>query len=73
MPEVSGEFVELAAVKQKGGKVVRAWAVEGDLDVSQVKSNTFEMEWPPRSGKKREFPEVDRAEFFGVKAALERA
>src|SRR5438876_8329080 len=52
-------------LKQKGGKIVHAWAFEGDLpEPFEVKSNLFEMEWPPRSGKLKEFPEVDRAEFF---------
>jgi len=62
----AGEFVPLGSVKQKGGKVVHAWAVEGELDVAAVKSNTFEMEWPPRSGKRQAFPEVDRAAWFDL-------
>ena len=61
----SGNLIELGSIKQKGGKVVHAWAFEGDLPPSfKLKSNTFEIEWPPRSGKLKEFPEVDRAEFF---------
>ena len=64
-----GDIVSVGSVKQKGGKVVHAWAVQGDLDVTAVKSNTFEMEWPPRSGKKQAFPEVDRAEWFDPAAA----
>jgi predicted NUDIX family NTP pyrophosphohydrolase len=56
--------VALGEIRQKGGKRVLAWAVEGDLPPSAVKSNTFEIEWPPRSGRKQRFPEVDRAEFF---------
>jgi predicted NUDIX family NTP pyrophosphohydrolase len=68
----SGELVELGSVKQKGGKVVSAWAAEGDLDTGSVRSNTFTMEWPPRSGRTEEFPEVDRAEWFGVEAAREK-
>lgn len=61
----SGDWIELGSVKQKGGKIVYAWAFEGDLPASfQLKSNTFEMEWPPRSGKRKQFPEIDRAEFF---------
>jgi predicted NUDIX family NTP pyrophosphohydrolase len=67
-----GELVELGSVKQKGGKVVSAWAVEGDLDVDSVHSNTFTMEWPPRSGRTAEFPEIDRAEWFGVEEAREK-
>jgi predicted NUDIX family NTP pyrophosphohydrolase len=61
----SGKWIELGSVKQKGGKIVHAWAFEGDLPESfQLNCNTFEMEWPPRSGILRQFPEVDRAEFF---------
>ena len=67
-----GGFVELGAVKQAGGKVVRAWAVEGDCDPAALKSNLFEMEWPPRSGRKAEFPEVDRAGWFSMAEARER-
>lgn len=67
-----GEFVELAAVKQAGGKVVRAWAVQGDFDPAALRSNTFEMEWPPRSGMKQSFPEVDRAEWFCLDEAAEK-
>ena len=60
-----GEWIELGSIKQKGGKTVHAWAFEGDLpEPFELKCNTFEMEWPPRSGKMREFPEIDRAEFF---------
>jgi predicted NUDIX family NTP pyrophosphohydrolase len=67
-----GELVELGSVKQKGGKVVSAWAAQGDLDAGSVRSNTFTMEWPPRSGRTAEFPEIDRAEWFGVDAAREK-
>ena len=67
-----GKFVELTPVKQKGGKLVRAWAVEGDCDPSQCRSNTFEMEWPPKSGKVAVFPEVDRVEWFSAEAAREK-
>jgi predicted NUDIX family NTP pyrophosphohydrolase len=56
--------IELGEVRQSGGKVVAAWAVEGDVDVTEIESNTFEMEWPPRSGATRSFPEVDRAGWF---------
>jgi predicted NUDIX family NTP pyrophosphohydrolase len=60
-----GNWIELGSIKQKGGKTVHAWAFEGDLPNSfKLKSNTFEMEWPPRSGKFKQFPEIDRAEFF---------
>jgi predicted NUDIX family NTP pyrophosphohydrolase len=65
----TGEFLPLAAIKQKGGKIVRAWAVRADWNPAELKSNTFEIEWPPRSGKFQAFPEVDRAEFFGIEMA----
>jgi predicted NUDIX family NTP pyrophosphohydrolase len=69
-PEVEpDEMVELGSIRQKGGKVVHAWAVEGDFDPAELDSNTFSMEWPPRSGNDREFPEVDRAEWFDPGAA----
>ncbi len=64
-PKTLRGWIELGSIKQKGGKIVHGWAFEGDLPESfEVKSNLFEMEWPPRSGKLKEFPEVDRAEFF---------
>ena len=60
-----GDFIPLGSIKQKGGKTVHAWAFQGDLPQNfQLKSNTFEIEFPPRSGKFKEFPEIDRAEFF---------
>ena len=59
-------------MRQKSGKVVQAWALEGDLDATAIRSNTFELEWPPRSGRMREFPEVDRAEWFALDEARER-
>jgi predicted NUDIX family NTP pyrophosphohydrolase len=65
----SGPFVPLKPVKQKGGKVVHAWAFVGDCDPVAIKSNTFTMEWPPRSGQQMEFPEIDRAEFFDLATA----
>ncbi len=64
-----GSFIVLAPVTQKGGKTVLAWAVEGDCDAERIRSNTFSLEWPPRSGKMREFPEVDRAGWFGYDEA----
>jgi predicted NUDIX family NTP pyrophosphohydrolase len=68
--EASGDWMELGSVKQKGGKTVHAWAFAGDLeDDFKLVSNTFEMEWPPRSGKMQRFPEVDRARFFSVEEA----
>jgi predicted NUDIX family NTP pyrophosphohydrolase len=70
--EASGEFLPLGEIEQKGGKVVHAWAVEGDCVAGNCRSNSFKMEWPPRSGKWAEFPEVDRAEFFDLAAAREK-
>jgi predicted NUDIX family NTP pyrophosphohydrolase len=64
-----GKFVELTPVKQKGGKLVRAWAFEGACVAEECRSNTFEMEWPPKSGKMVKFPEVDRVEWFSTEAA----
>jgi predicted NUDIX family NTP pyrophosphohydrolase len=67
-PDPSGA-AWLGELRQPSGKVVSAWAVEGDVDVGVVHSNTFEMEWPPRSGRTKEFPEVDRAAWFGLEEA----
>lgn len=61
--------VSLGEAPQPSGKLVSAWALEGDLEIDEVHSNTFPMEWPPRSGKIREFPEVDRAEWFDLETA----
>ena len=66
---ISGNFISLTQVKLKSGKLVKAWALEKDIDPSAVKSNTFSLEWPPKSGKKIEVPEVDRAEWFSIKEA----
>ncbi len=66
---VTGEEIALNPVRQPGGKIVHAWAVDGDLDTAAVRSNTFSMEWPPRSGKRKEFPEIDRAEWFSLESA----
>ena len=63
-PLPATDLIELGSIRQKGGKVVHAWAAEGEFDPAKLDSNSFEFEWPPRSGKKREFPEVDRAEWF---------
>ena len=68
----TGEFIPLTPIKQKSGKIVYAWALEGDIDPNQIKSNTFEMEWPPKSGKKKEFPEIDRGEWFNVSDARQK-
>ncbi len=66
----SGSSIELGSVKQKGGKTVHAWAFEGDLPYDfETKSNTFQLEWPPRSGKMRSFPEVDKVAFFSLPEA----
>jgi predicted NUDIX family NTP pyrophosphohydrolase len=62
-------FLALKPIKQKGGKVVHAWAFEGDCDPATIRSNLFTMEWPPRSGQQMQFPEVDRAEFFDLQTA----
>jgi predicted NUDIX family NTP pyrophosphohydrolase len=69
---VEGEFLDLGAHKQPGGKIVVAWAHEGDFDPALLKSNTFAIEWPPRSGKTAEFPEVDRAAWYSIDEALEK-
>ncbi len=67
LPLPGSKFVELGTITYpKGDKEVIAWAVEGDLDASQLKSNTFEMEWPPRSGKMQQFPEIDRGDWFSL-------
>ena len=64
--------IALTPVKQKGGKIVQAWAVEGEVDAAALKSNAFEMEWPPRSGRTARFPEVDRGAWFDIAEALRR-
>lgn len=69
---IDGAFIQLAPVKQKSGKVVQAWAVEGDADISTFVSNKFTIEWPPKSGKMVEFPEVDKWEWFGAEKAKEK-
>jgi predicted NUDIX family NTP pyrophosphohydrolase len=68
---VSGTPVMLTPVRQKGGKMVYAFAVEGDIDPAIVRSNHFEMEWPPKSGRMRSFPEIDKAEWFSMEKARE--
>jgi len=68
---INGEFTELKPVYLKSGKKVYAWAVEGDIDQDVIASNLFEMEWPPRSGKRQSFPEVDRAAWFTINEAKE--
>jgi predicted NUDIX family NTP pyrophosphohydrolase len=71
-PPSDPEPEDLGEVRQKGGKRVRAWAIPGELDTATVTSNTFEMEWPPRSGNRIEVPEVDRAEWFSLEDAREK-
>lgn len=71
-PAPEGEVASLGEVKQKSGKIVQAWAVAGDLDAAAIRSNTFVLEWPPRSGNLREFPEVDRAQWFELALAHEK-
>ena len=68
----TGHFRPLTPIRQPGGKLVHAWAFEGDCNPSTMKSNAFSMEWPPRSGKYQEFPEVDRAEWFTIETAKEK-
>jgi len=72
IPAPAGEVSELGAAKQSSGKVVYAWAIEADIDTKQVKSNVFEMEWPPKSGKKQEFPEIDKARWLTVAVARQK-
>ena len=69
---ISGEFIELNAIKQKNGKLVYAWAIEGNIDPSTTKSNSFEIEWPPRSGTMKSFPEIDKAEWFDITEAMRK-
>jgi predicted NUDIX family NTP pyrophosphohydrolase len=72
-PELELEaLIDLGSVRQKSGKVVEAWAAEGEFDPALLASNSFSMEWPPRSGSQREFPEVDRAEWFEPERAREK-
>jgi predicted NUDIX family NTP pyrophosphohydrolase len=68
----NGPFIKLTPIKQKGGKIVHAWGFEGDCDPRTIVSNTFTMEWPPKSGRQVEFPEIDRVDFFGVSAAKQK-
>jgi len=67
---ISGDFIALNPIVQKGGKKVLCWAVEGDLDPEKLVSNTFEMEWPPKSGKKQNFVEIDRGNWFNYEDAI---
>jgi predicted NUDIX family NTP pyrophosphohydrolase len=69
---MNGNFIKLQPIKQKSGKVVHAWAVEGDIDHEQITSNLFEIEWPPKSGRMASFPEVDRAGWFVADIARQK-
>jgi predicted NUDIX family NTP pyrophosphohydrolase len=69
---IAGGFIALPRLKQKSGKLLHAWAVEGEVDAARVVSNEFELEWPPRSGRKQLFPEIDRAAWFPLAEARER-
>jgi predicted NUDIX family NTP pyrophosphohydrolase len=71
-PVPDGPLIDLGSVTQRGGKVVHAWAAEGDLDPATAQSNTFSFEWPPLSGKVRTYPEIDRVEWFGPAEARRR-
>ena len=70
--DLSGDFVELTPVLQKAGKQVYAWAVEGNIDASTIQSNTFKIEWPPKSGTWKSYPEVDKAGWFNATVAKEK-
>lgn len=70
--KVDGRFMELNPVKQKSGKSVQAWAVEFNLNAEEINSNYFEMEWPPKSGRKKQFPEVDKAAWFDIPEASQK-
>lgn len=72
LPLPPGDLLPLGQVRQAGGKIVTAFALEGDLDTREVRSNTFDLEWPPRSGARQAFPEIDRAEWFSAAAAAEK-
>jgi predicted NUDIX family NTP pyrophosphohydrolase len=67
--EMTGELFPLSEIRQRGGKIVKAFAVATDIDVQNIQSNMFEIEWPPRSGRRQKFPEVDRAEWFDLNSA----
>ena len=68
-PTITADLVELGKFKQPGGKVISAWAAESDFDAADLRSNAFSLEWPPKSGKRKEFPEVDRAGWFSITEA----
>jgi predicted NUDIX family NTP pyrophosphohydrolase len=70
--KAQGEFIELGQIKQPSGKIIAAWSFEGDCSPNEIRSNSFSMEWPPKSGRKQEFPEVDRADWFALQEARKR-
>ena len=70
--DVDGQFIELGQLKQPGGKIVHAWALENELDVKDIRSNTFTLEWPKNSGNVKEYPEIDKAEWFDVNQAKKK-
>ena len=69
---IDGSFFELGELRQPSRKIVHAWAIQGDADPSQIISNTFELEWPPKSGKYKDFPEIDRASWFTISLAKDK-
>jgi len=70
--EIKGEFITLAPARQKSGKIVHGFALEKNIDPEKIKSNTFSMEWPPKSGIEQDFPEIDKAGWFGINTAREK-
>lgn len=68
---VDGDFIPIGSIVQKGGKIVQGWAIAADIDPTQIKSNMFSMEWPPKSGKMQQFPEVDKGGWYNLEAALQ--
>jgi predicted NUDIX family NTP pyrophosphohydrolase len=73
VPAPEGDYVDLGSITQRNGKVVTAWAVEGDFDPERLMCNTFDLEWPPRSGRMQTFPEIDRVAWFDVPTARAKA
>ncbi len=70
--DIDGSFIDLGELRQSSGKIVHAWALEGDLDTGKIKSNTFQMEWPRGSGRIRQYPEIDKGEWFSIDVAKEK-
>ena len=70
--EIKGKFIPLQSIKYKSGKIVNAWAVEGNIDATDIVSNLFQLEWPPKSGKYIDVPEIDRAEWFSIETAKQK-